>query len=102
MNDPLKPSQAFEDGLSATQATLRPPGTDTRFGLDAATESHTNDTNDPQHASAPAFHRWEDSVSSGVRTAAQNVDSYIRTYPWGALLASAAVGVAFGVLVSRA
>ena len=43
----------------------------------------------------------EHAVADGARSAAQNVDSYVRVYPWGAILASAAAGLVLGLLAGR-
>ncbi|WP_157360010.1 hypothetical protein [Caldimonas brevitalea] len=53
----------------------------------------------PEHA--PGLHRLETAIASGARSAVQSVDSYVRVYPWGALAASAVLGLAVGLLFSR-
>lgn len=63
------------------------------------------DPHAPQQHAGPTGSRIEQlehAVADGARSAAQNVDSYVHVYPWGAIAASAALGLVLGLLVGRA
>lgn len=55
----------------------------------------------PDSATGSRIEQLEHAVADGARSAAQNVDSYVHVYPWGAILASAAFGLVLGLLAGR-
>ncbi|MCW7538894.1 hypothetical protein OOT46_13695 [Aquabacterium sp. A7-Y] len=92
MNDSIRPPQTRDLEFPNTATDLDPSSADA--SLDAGSPGLHSPAGSP-------LRRWEKSVASGARTAAQNVDSYVHVYPWGALAASAVIGLALGLLVSR-
>ncbi|WP_157359739.1 hypothetical protein [Caldimonas brevitalea] len=55
----------------------------------------------PWQRGAAGVQRWEHAIASGATNAARNVDTYVRVYPWGAIVASAAVGLVVGLALMR-
>ena len=55
----------------------------------------------PASSTGSRIEQLEHAVTDGARSAAQNVDSYVHVYPWGAILASAAFGLVLGLLAGR-
>jgi hypothetical protein len=57
----------------------------------------------PPHEPEPAAEPrpFEEALADGARSAAQGVDTYVHVYPWGAILASAVLGMAVGAMLAR-
>lgn len=92
-NDPSTPHSP-----GTTPGPVPPLAVDDRTRPDAIAPVQARQLASPGES---RMEQLEHAVTDGARSAAQNVDSYVRVYPWGAILASAAAGLVLGLLAGR-